>query len=112
MAKVKKTATGYKFMCPGCKELHQPSDAWKFNGDFERPTFEPSVLVTSGHFVDGDKTACWCTFNAEQRDKGEQESGFSCQICHSFVRDGKIEFLSDSTHDLAGQTVDLPELAS
>lgn len=30
--------------------------------------------------------------------------------CHSFVRDGKIEFLNDSTHSLAGQTVDLPPL--
>ena len=29
--------------------------------------------------------------------------------CHSFVRSGRIEFLSDSTHALAGQTVDLPD---
>jgi len=31
-------------------------------------------------------------------------------ICHSFIRDGKIQFLGDCTHALAGQTVDLPEL--
>jgi hypothetical protein len=30
--------------------------------------------------------------------------------CHSFVTDGRIQFLSDSTHALAGQTVDLPEI--
>jgi hypothetical protein len=30
--------------------------------------------------------------------------------CHSFVRDGRIEFLTDSTHELAGQIVGLPEL--
>ena len=33
-----------------------------------------------------------------------------CQRCHSFVRDGKIRFLADSYHELAGQTVDLPEV--
>jgi hypothetical protein len=31
-------------------------------------------------------------------------------VCHSFVRDGRIEFLSDSTHHLSGQTVELPEV--
>jgi len=29
--------------------------------------------------------------------------------CHSFVRDGKIQFLSDCKHKLAGKTVDLPD---
>ena len=28
--------------------------------------------------------------------------------CHSFVTDGRIQFLTDSTHTLAGQTVPLP----
>jgi hypothetical protein len=32
-------------------------------------------------------------------------------VCHSFVIDGRIQFLSDSTHVLAGQTVDLPKWA-
>jgi hypothetical protein len=27
--------------------------------------------------------------------------------CHSFVREGKIEFLNDCTHEHAGQTLDL-----
>lgn len=31
-------------------------------------------------------------------------------VCHSFVTDGRIQFLSDCTHSLAGQTVDLPEM--
>jgi hypothetical protein len=30
-------------------------------------------------------------------------------VCHSFVTDGKIQFLSDCTHALAGQTVALPD---
>jgi hypothetical protein len=30
--------------------------------------------------------------------------------CHSYVRDGMIQFLGDSGHALAGQTVPLPPL--
>ena len=33
-------------------------------------------------------------------------------VCHSFVTDGRIQFLGDCTHSLAGQTVDLPEFPS
>jgi len=33
------------------------------------------------------------------------------RICHSFVRDGKIQFLSDCTHALSGQTIDLSPIA-
>lgn len=33
-----------------------------------------------------------------------------CVVCHSFVTAGRIEFLPDCTHALAGQTVDLPEI--
>lgn len=68
--------------CPGCDEAHGCDSRWKFNGDYERPTFEPSLLVAQS-----DPTA----------------------RCHSFIRDGRIQFLSDSHHALAGQTVDLPE---
>ena len=31
--------------------------------------------------------------------------------CHSFVCDGKIEYLSDCRHELAGQTVEMLEEA-
>lgn len=30
-------------------------------------------------------------------------------ICHSFVIDGRIQFLGNCMHKLAGQTVDLPD---
>ena len=30
--------------------------------------------------------------------------------CHSFIKDGQIQFLGDCTHSLAGQTVALPNL--
>jgi hypothetical protein len=30
------------------------------------------------------------------------------KVCHSFVVDGRMQFLSDCTHVMAGQTVDIP----
>jgi hypothetical protein len=106
------------FRCPGCNENHMiyveaPSDGmqhpvWGFNGDGDRPTFTPSVLVRTGHHVPGygDKKSCWCTYNAENPDAPAK---FECGICHSFVAAGRIQFLPDCTHALAGQTVDLPD---
>lgn len=82
------------FLCPGCEMLHgvnvnrsKPGPGWDWNGDVDKPTFSPSILVTY-----------WW---------GEQRED---RRCHSFVRAGRIEFLSDCTHALAGQTVDLPEI--
>lgn len=65
--------------CPACKCGHPIDDRWKFNGDLKKPTFTPSLLVHAQY------------------------------ICHSFIKDGKIQFLNDCTHELAGQTVDLEE---
>lgn len=99
------------FYCPGCDEVHSVkisgANAWGFNGNAERPTFTPSVLVRKGHYVPG-KTMddCWCKYDAEHP---EDLSGFTCGVCHSFVTDGRIQFLSDCTHGLSGQTVDLPD---
>lgn len=82
------------FECPGCRYGHGvnvrlPADSsaplWQWNGSLEAPTVEPSILV-----------------NASKR------GGYP--LCHSFVRDGKIQFLPDCTHDLAGQTVELREV--
>lgn len=103
------------FWCPGCDGAHQvgvgegPGPRWGYNGNPEAPTFTPSVLVRSGHHARDHKGKCWCDYNAERVANGEEPSGFSCSICHSFVTDGRIQFLTDSTHALAGQTVDLPD---
>ncbi|ELP1305163.1 DUF6527 family protein [Pseudomonas aeruginosa] len=82
------------FLCPGCQMLHgvnvnrgKPGPAWDWNGDVNQPTFSPSILVTFN----------WGVQREERR-------------CHSFVREGRIEFLGDCTHRLVGQTVDLPPL--
>lgn len=83
------------FWCPGCDRAHAiahgdgPGPRWGWNGDAERPTFTPSVLVR----YDG-------------ADAGQD--GAPPAVCHSFVTAGRIQFLGDCTHALAGQTVDLP----
>jgi hypothetical protein len=69
------------FHCPGCRSYHGFDNRWSFNGDVERPTFTPSLLI-NGH--------------------GEGKR------CHSFVTDGRIRYLGDCDHELAGQTVELP----
>jgi hypothetical protein len=96
------------FWFPGCKSSHHvkviddgQSPLWTFNGDYDRPTFSPSILVTGAktvHDENGEWTGEW------ERDAAGKTIP---SVCHSFVRDGKIQFLSDCTHSLAGQTVDL-----
>lgn len=103
--RVRKTEKGVSFKCPGCGDGHAVptgEGGWGWNGDLQRPTLTPSLLVRSGHYTDGWKPGdgCWCG----------KDYGLECYRCHSFVRDGKIQFLGDSTHKLAGQTVDLAEI--
>jgi hypothetical protein len=43
--------------------------------------------------------------------KGGKEAVYNSRfgkVCHSFVTDGRIQFLGDCTHALANQTFDLP----
>ena len=78
--------TPYVF-CPACKTVHLFDDRWTFNGDLQKPTFNPSMLV---HEVKNEK--------------------YWQPRCHSFVREGQIQYLGDCTHDMKGQTIDLPEI--
>jgi len=86
------------FSCPGCVsadpngfydgihmlpvnlEVDIEKASWDWNGDLESPTLHPSIL-----------------------------SQGRCR-CHSFLRDGVFEFLSDSDHPLSGQSVPMPDL--
>jgi len=104
---------GLMFWCPGCKQEHRIQHGagggprWGWNNDVEKPTFTPSVLVTCGHYATGEAPGnCYC--DAEQRIPGWSNDGWKCLRCHSFVTDGNIQFLSDCSHELAGQTVPLP----
>lgn len=101
------------FWCPGCDGVHgikiskDGKDGWTWNGDPNKPTFRPSVLVRRGHFSERWKKGdpCSCTYNKEHP---EAPTRFGCMRCHSFVTDGRIQFLADCSHTLAGKTVDLP----
>lgn len=83
------------FACPGCAEMHNNdgihmlpvnttdhSPSWTFDGNLDKPTLSPSILTGKG----------------------------GPQICHSFLVGGEFQFLGDSTHQFAGQTVPMPDL--
>lgn len=94
------------FWCPGCREAHcvgvkPPARlVWGFNGSGDAPTFSPSVLVRGGGPLTDDE---------RQRAMAGERIKKPERVCHSFVTDGRIQFLGDCTHPLAGQTVDLPD---
>lgn len=89
------------FICPGCKEmlpestgLHllpvnskEKTPSWDFDGNLAHPTLSPSILTKHGTIVDGVE-----------------------QICHSFLQYGQFQYLSDSTHSLAGKYVTMVPL--
>jgi len=100
------THYGVTFKCPGCAMSHTLPNQnsrpdyvgprWTFNGDYAKPTLSPSISARGAMKLDEpDETKDW---DADA-------------ICHSFVTDGRIQFLGDCTHALAGQTVDLPDVA-
>lgn len=84
------------FWCAGCKMRHAvrvraagdvvDSTCWKWNGDLLNPTITPSIKVE------------WWMTDPKRQPK----------ICHSFVTDGDIRYLSDCTHEHAGETFRLP----
>ncbi len=75
----------YEFYCPGCKYTHHVRvtgpDAWQWNKDTVKPTINPSLMVNK-HIPK--------------------------LLCHSFIREGRIQFLGDCWHELKNQTVPLP----
>lgn len=92
------------FWCPGCDKAHvirhEGPGAWSWTGDLERPTFSPSVLVCGTQ---------WAAGEAFHKPTHAAVPAGGTIRCHSYVTDGQIQFLADSTHALAGRTVDLPE---
>ncbi len=90
---------GISFWCAGCSTAHyvptkngtQSDKGWDWNGSLERPTLSPSVLV---------------------HEAKEEEGLIHMPRCHSYVRDGRIEYLADCGHSLAGQTIDLESMES
>lgn len=92
------------FHCPACETIHQVSTThWTFNGDFNKPTLSPSIKVTGVQRATDDEI--------DRLTKGEVVEPRPL-VCHSFVRDGRIEFCGDCTHDCSGKTLDLPVVQS
>ncbi len=74
------------FWCPGCKGCHSiryGPGGWAWDGDRDKPTISPSILVNQGR-------ACP-----------------DMPLCHSYVENGRIRFLGDCTHEMKGQTAEL-----
>lgn len=89
---------------------HQPRTSWRFNGNLDLPTFQPSILVNTTVFTE-EGQAEYDKWYADGYPPREGRAFASKPlVCHSYVTDGRIQFLPDSTHSLSGQTVDLPEL--
>jgi hypothetical protein len=90
----------YYHWCPACEEPHQyvtgdAGNLWTFNYNYLEPTFNPSMRIQS----------------SEPRNAYEEIRPVHYTRCHYFIRDGKIDFCSDSPHGLAGKTVPLPKWA-
>ena len=84
---------GVSWYCPGCKDRHHvpvsTAQGWGFNNNFEKPTLQPSVLV----------------YPADRLDAAGQK--VRTPRCHIFMHEGRIQFLSDCEHALAGQDVEM-----
>lgn len=71
----------YIFWCEGCGYCHHiDAKVWTFDRNLTHPTVSPSLLVN------------------------KSQSGGDPR-CHIFIKAGKIQYLGDCTHALAGQTV-------
>lgn len=95
-----KAYTTLTFACPGCVEMKKtdgvhilpvylpgepataPRPSWEWDGNLDAPTLSPSI--------------------ATMLPPNDQ--------CHSFLTAGVFEFLADSTHSMAGQSVPLLDL--
>ncbi len=80
------------FYCPGCGSLHSMTfngflnecgATWTFNGNYEKPTLSPSLLVT-----------------------------WENNRCHSLINNGMMQFLGDCTHENKNKTLEIPSFKS
>ena len=102
---------GFFVDCPGCQTLKQRNEhfvaihtfyieipdlnwsvrvpTWTWNGDRDRPTFTPSLKMSTTYYFDGETP--------------------EDVVCHFYLTDGIFEFQGDSTHGLAGQKVPMDQ---
>jgi hypothetical protein len=75
------------YWCAGCGYEHAFSVREKggnhsFNNDLDNPTVSPSLL----------------------------QNWPGVKVCHSFIKNGQIQYLTDCQHELAGKTIELPDV--
>jgi hypothetical protein len=87
--------------------MHAVDSGWAFNGDYGKPTFSPSVLVRWTRMTEKGRADWRAWLDAGTPRPAPASFDHINMVCHSFVTDGQIRFLADSTHALAGTTVAL-----
>ena len=83
--KVHPVVDGWAIRCPACAQVHVMR-GWDFNGNKEKPSFAPSLKVTSMNAK--------CEVTA---------------VCHSNIINGEFHYANDCTHALKGQVVPVPD---
>ncbi len=78
-----------------------PRPVWSWNGDTEKPTLKPSILTRGTEMVTDEEV--------ERIGAGETIDKPQI-VCHTWINDGQAQFLGDSTHEFAGQTLDMLEV--
>lgn len=106
----------FMFWCPGCKCGHgiwttkrnSMSAVWTFNGNMERPSFLPSLLIKSVECPPEDAATNDFKRGADGKyllDSKGRLLGAKDTVCHSLIENGMIRFLGDCTHEFAGKTI-------
>lgn len=81
--KLRSIPGGLMYFCPACNTAHHVPlgrNGWSWNEKPESPSIVPSIFISANGLK-----------------------------CHSIITDGKITYLTDSSHKMLGQTVDLPD---
>jgi hypothetical protein len=90
----------YYFFCPGCAEYHSVSTTrpnangtvFRISGTLQLPTVTPMINRSIEKF------------------NSSKHANNPAHVCNSFIVEGKIRFLENCTHALAGRQVDLPNV--
>lgn len=95
----------YEFWCPGCEDHHhirteeaptwgrdlttkEPYQVcWRFNGDMDKPTFSPSMKLTT-----------------------QVGQGRAIHVCHVAIHGGMLEYFAATSHGLAKKFIPMTEL--
>lgn len=124
----------FLFWCPGCKCGHgvwttRPNNTrgamWKFDGNMDRPTFQPSLLIKE-EWDDCSKVPeeGWTEWKEDPRHKGTIVEGTRSRevrpefkhlivphrkVCHVIVTNGILNYCGDSTHEFAGKSIPMQD---